>query len=216
MKIIKDTPNKNGAFPPIQDFSGAAPPSGYREISANADLSVFYAHNGFVLLAADESGLVTAMHPNLEAWQPWKAEQSVSETAERRTAKLAELSAACNAAILAGFSLTLPSGNFGHYTLEETDQINISTALASIMQGAAGFPYHADGELCRLFSAADIIALANAAAAHKLYHTTYHNHLKAWAQRAKTMEELAEIVYGAELPKDLKKNLEGILNAANG
>lgn len=128
-----------------------------------------------------------------------------------RRDKLAELSAACRAAITAGCDATLTSGVREHYALEETDQINLSTALAAVEQGAEGYPYHADGQLCRVYPAADILAVAQAATEHKLYHTTYCNHLMAWARRAETAEELAEIAYGVQLPADLAANMALVL-----
>ena len=133
---------------------------------------------------------------------------------ERKAAKLAELSAACNAAITAGCNVTLSAGS-GHIALTAEDQINLSTATAAVEQGAEGYPYHLDGQLCAIFPAADIQAMAQAATAHKLYQTTYYNHLAAWVRRTETAEELAAITYGAELPQDLGDNMVAILGAAN-
>lgn len=129
-----------------------------------------------------------------------------------RTAKLSELSTACNSAIVAGCDVTLPSGTSGHIALTDEDQINLTTAVGAVQKGAAGYPYHLDGQLCAIYPAADIIAMGEAATAHKLYHTTYCNHLMAWARRA-TADELDGIAYGAELPADLAANMEAILNA---
>lgn len=136
---------------------------------------------------------------------------TVEDLETLRRDKLAELSAACRAAITAGCDATLTSGVTEHYALEETDQINLSTALAAVEQGAEGYPYHADGQLCRVYPAADILAVAQAATAHKLYHTTYCNHLMAWARRVETAEELAEIAYGVQLPGDLAANMALVL-----
>lgn len=133
---------------------------------------------------------------------------------ERKAAKLAELSAACNAAITAGCNVTLSAGS-GHIALTAEDQINLSTATAAVDAGTAGYPYHLDGQLCAIFPAADIRAMATAATAHKLYQTTYYNHLAAWVRRTETAEELAAITYGAELPQDLEDNMGTILGAAN-
>ena len=128
-----------------------------------------------------------------------------------RAAKLEELSAACNAAIVAGCEVTL-STTKGHISLTDEDQINLTTAVGAVNQGAEGYPYHLDGQLCAIYPAADILALGEAATAHKLYHTTYCNHLMAWVRRA-TTDELESITYGAELPADLAANMEAILNA---
>lgn len=134
---------------------------------------------------------------------------------ERQAVKLSELSAACNAAITAGMDVETSQGR-EHFALQETDQINLSTALSAIQAGASGYPYHADGALCRLFPAADIQAVAQAATAHKLYHTTYYNHLAAWVRRTETAEEMETITYGAALPEDLEASMAAILEAAGG
>ena len=131
-----------------------------------------------------------------------------------RTAKLQEISAACNAAITAGCDVSLTGGSTGHISLTAEDQINLSTATQAVGQGAEGYPYHLDGQLCTLYPAADIVAMAQAATAHKLYHTTYYNHLAAWVRRCETAEEAVAVTYGAELPEDLDQSMLGILAEA--
>lgn len=131
-----------------------------------------------------------------------------------RQEKLAEIAAACREAIVAGCDATLTDGTTNHYALEETDQINLTAAVSAVEQGAEGYPYHADGQLCKVYTAADILAVAQAATEHKLYHTTLCNHLLAWARRAETVEELEGIFYGAALPADLDANMKAVLGNA--
>ena len=133
---------------------------------------------------------------------------------EIRADKLAEISASCNAAITAGMDVETTQGT-EHFSLQETDQINLTTALSAVQSGAAGYPYHADGQLCRLFTDAEIQAIAAASVKHKLYHTTLCNHLLTWARRAETKEELSCITYSADgLPDDLAANMAAVLAAA--
>lgn len=135
---------------------------------------------------------------------------------EIRADKLAELSASCNSAITAGMDVETTQGT-EHFSLQETDQINLTTALSAVQSGAAGYPYHADGQLCRLFTAAEIQAIAEASVNHKLYHTTLCNHLLTWARRAETAEELSGITYSAiGLPEDLAANMAAVLAASAG
>ena len=135
---------------------------------------------------------------------------------EIRANKLAELSASCNAAITAGMDVETTQGT-EHFSLKETDQINLTTALSAVQSGAAGYPYHADGQLCRLFTSAEIQAIAAASVKHKLYHTTLCNHLLTWARRAATKEELSGITYSADgLPEDLASNMAAVLAEAAG
>ena len=158
----------------------------------------------------------------------WDGESAVPRTAEEieadrapsleavQAAKLAQLSAACIAAITAGCDVELPDGSTGHISLTAEDQINLTNARAAVEAGARAYPYHLDGELCALYPAEDILAMGEQAAAHKLYHTTYYNHLAAWVRRCGTAEEAENITYGAALPEDLAENMAAILAAAGG
>ena len=156
----------------------------------------------------------------------WDGTQAVERTNEElekdrapsieiiRAYKLTELSDACNAAITEGMDVETTQGT-EHFSLQETDQINLTTALSAVQSGASGYPYHADGQLCRLFTAAEIQAIAAASVRHKLYHTTLCNHLLTWARRAETKEELSGITYAADgLPEDLAANMALVLAAA--
>ena len=146
----------------------------------------------------------------LAAWEA--AHPDPVSLEDKRAAKTAEMSAACNAAITAGMDVTTMQGT-EHFSLQETDQINLTAAVTAVQQGAAGYPYHADGELCRMFTAAEIGAVGQASIPHKLYHTTYCNHLFAWIRRADAAE-LAGITYGAELPEDLAASMQALLTQA--
>ena len=66
---IKPTPNKSGAYPNPQ--SSAA--HGLVQFP-DEFLDTFIAYNGFVTLTIAEDA-VTAIEPNTEAWESWKAEQ---------------------------------------------------------------------------------------------------------------------------------------------
>lgn len=176
-------------------------------------LSAYLDTMGFCNLTV-EDGVVTALTVNQEALDAYKA-SAQPDIDTLRTAKLTEISAACHAAIVAGVDVKLSDGTTGHFSLEETDQINLTTAYNAVQTGATGYPYHADGQLCKMYSSADITAISMAATSHKLYHLTYCNHLMAWVKRVETVDELAGITYGVELPEDLAANMQEVLaNAA--
>lgn len=169
--------------------------------------------SGFISPKWDEDTEAWIEAATAEEIAAWEAEHPDPVPLEdKRTAKTAEMSAACNAAITAGMDVTTTQGT-EHFSLQETDQINLTAAVTAVQQGAAGYPYHADGELCRMFSAAEIGAVGQASIAHKLYHTTYCNHLFAWIRRA-SAAELAGITYGAELPEDLAASMQALLTQA--
>ena len=168
---------------------------------------------GFVKPRWDEGTAAWVEGATAEELAAWEAEHPDPVSLdEKRAAKHAEISAASEAAIKAGMDVTTTQGT-EHFSLQETDQINLTAAVTAVQQGAAGYPYHADGELCRMFSAAEISAVGEASIAHKLYHTTYCNHLFAWIRRA-TASELAGITYGAELPEDLAASMQALLTQA--
>lgn len=128
--------------------------------------------------------------------------------------KITNLSNTCNQAIIAGMDVETTEGT-ERFSLEETDQINLSTAVSAIEQGAKGYPYHADKKLCRMFTAVELKTIAEKAIAHKLYHTTLCNHLLILARRATTTAELDKITYSADcLPPDLAENMKKVLTAA--
>ena len=214
MQYVKATPNTSGAYPAPRSI----PFPGCLSLT-DGQAGTLVQYNGFVSIVQEpdpeiETSSVT-VKPDLDAWEAWKAAQP-DPMDGLRAAKENELSAACNAAIVAGMDVETSQGA-EHFSLQETDQINLTTALSAVQAGAAGYPYHADGQLCRMFSAAEIQAIAQASIEHKLYHTTLCNHLLTWARRAETAEELEGIAYTAEgLPEDLAANMAQVLAAAGG
>ena len=125
--------------------------------------------------------------------------------------KLIEVSNDCSATIHAGIDVTLPNGETEHFSMEETDQINMASALSAVQLGAIAFPYHADGELCRMYSAEEISIIVQSATNHKIYHTTYCNHLNVWIRRETSEDTLKNIKYGSDLPDDLSENMAMLL-----
>lgn len=169
--------------------------------------------SGFITPKWDDDAGAWIEGATAEQIAAWEAEHpDPVPLEEKRAAKHAEISAASEAAIKAGMDVETTQGT-EHFSLEETDQINLKTATDDVKAGAAFYPYHADGELCRIFTAAEINAIGEASKAHKLYHTTYCNHLFDWIRRA-TASELAGITYGAELPADLAASMQALLTQA--
>ena len=168
---------------------------------------------GFVKPRWDEEAETWVEGATAEELAAWEAKHpDPVPLEEKRAAKHAEISAASEAAIYAGMDVETTQGT-EHFSLTEKDQINLTTAKNEIDKGAAAYPYHADGDMCRIFTAAEINAIGQASIAHKIYHTTYCNHLFEWIRRAEAAE-LAGITYGAELPDDLAAHMQEILTQA--
>lgn len=80
MNIIKTEPVSKH----IQSWQGTVPPPGHAIVPDNLDTTEFYTYNGFVNLEVDEENTVTAITPNLEAWEAWKSSLPVLTASELR------------------------------------------------------------------------------------------------------------------------------------
>ncbi len=148
--------------------------------------------------------------------QQWMlSEIPASACNELRAAKLAEINAACEEAIYAGVDVETTKGT-EHFSLTANDQINIAFYEQQIAAGASHIPYHADGRLCRMFTAAEIRAVAEAAARHKVYHLTYCNHLRVYIAGLTDAAAIVEVTYGMMLSEELQGSLDGIMYLLGG
>lgn len=141
---------------------------------------------------------------------PTEAEQMETLRAE----KLREVSDACEAAITSGIDVLFGDGRKEHFSLEVPDQSNIDGVFNAVVLGATAYPYHADGEQCKLYSASDIVKLYVAKQSYITQQTTYNNALRQWIRRENSLEVLKGIRYGLNLPEDLQTEVAGILQQA--
>ena len=96
-----------------------------------------------------------------------------------KTNKLTEITKSCESYIYAGTNVTLPDNTTEHFTYTLADQSNISEMFTAIMAGATEYPYHADGEICKIYTKEQIITIYGTLSLFKTEATTYHNSLKA-------------------------------------
>ena len=96
-----------------------------------------------------------------------------------KQSKLDEIKQACEDYICAGTDVTLPDNTVEHFTYTLADQSNISEMFTAIMAGATEYPYHADGEICKIYTKEQIVAIYGTLSLFKTEATTYHNSLKA-------------------------------------
>lgn len=117
-----------------------------------------------------------------------------------RAAKLREISAACNATIVAGVDLELNEGT-AHFNLSIEDQSNISNLFRVVELGGTEFPYQADDGSCTVYSATEIAQIYIAAQTLITAQTAYHNSLKAYVNTMTGSDEIAAVQYGMNLPE---------------
>ena len=116
------------------------------------------------------------------------------------SAKLSEISNACNAVIVNGIDIKFGEENV-HFNLSIEDQSNINNLFRVVELGGTEFPYQADGGVCRIYTAAEIAAIYIAAQTLITTQTTYHNELKQYVQTLTSAEEVSAIQYGMTLPE---------------
>ena len=116
------------------------------------------------------------------------------------SAKLSEISNACNAVIVNGVDVKFGEENV-HFNLSIEDQSNINNLFRVVELGGTEFPYQADGGVCRIYTAAEIAAIYIAAQTLITTQTTYHNELKQYVQTLTSAEEVSAIQYGMTLPE---------------
>lgn len=127
-----------------------------------------------------------------------------------RTTKIKEMSYTCNKTIEDGFDLEMEDGSH-HYSYALEDQLNLMNLSSMIAQGINELSYHADGELCRFYTPAEINRIIDAGNKWKTYHTTYFNALKSYINSLETIEEISAITYGIEIPEAFKTDVLKIL-----
>lgn len=128
-----------------------------------------------------------------------------------RTNKLQEMSITCRKTIEAGFDLEL-RGETKHFSLDTQDQLNLMS-LGQMAQTQSLIPYHADGEECDFYTAEEINEIIDTANAFKIYHTTYYNALKGYINSLETIEDIAAVTYGMEIPEEYQTNVLKALEA---
>ena len=96
------------------------------------------------------------------------------------TAKLSEISNACNTVIVSGVDITFGEESV-HFNLSIEDQSNINN--------------------CRVYSAAEIVQIYIAAQTLITSQTTYHNELKQYVQTLTSVEDISAVKYGMTLPE---------------
>lgn len=182
---------------------------GYDTVYRNEGQTVYLSNDGSVYVETEEPGEVLPPEPY------------VPTLAELQSAKRQEVSRACEQIIYNGVSVVLGDGSTEHYALTEHDQLNLFGKQAQLVTGVTQLEYHADGQPCRYYSAADMQLIIQAAMQYVSYHTTYCNALNMWVAGCQTADELSTIFYGADVPEEyqsevLKAYLVEIVNMTGG
>lgn len=178
-----------------EDGTEAATLTGYDTVYRNEGQTVYLSNDGSVYAPPEEPGEILPPEPYVPTLE------------ELRRAKKQEIAVACNQIIYDGINVTLSDGNVEHYSLTVEDQLNLFGKLSQISAGATQLEYHADGQPCRYYVAADMQSIIQMAMQHVSYHTTYCNALNMWIAGTETAEELQEVFYGADVPLEYQSDV---------
>lgn len=131
-----------------------------------------------------------------------------------RKNKIDEMKQACKDYIYNGIDVELINGETKHFSLTLEDQMNLNGLVTQISIGnikaEKGVPYHADGEMCTLFSIGDFTMIANKASEHVIKQITYCNHLMNYIKSLDTRENIESVYYGIELVGYFLDNYKGL------
>ena len=141
----------------------------YKIFKDGERINTIVADESFVTDYCEKNGYVYEADPlqELESADSIKAE------------KIAEIKKDCEDYIYVGTDVTLPDGTIEHFTYTLADQSNISEMFTAVMAGATEYPYHADGEICKIYTKEQIVTIYGTLSLFKTEATTYHNSLKA-------------------------------------
>lgn len=128
-----------------------------------------------------------------------------------RESKIKEMSSTCRKAIENGFDLMLSDGKTHHFSLSAQDQMNL-LVLSTKVDTEEKISYHADGELSKFYSAAEMKQIIEQAENHKNYHTIYFNALKAYINSLDNINDIAAITYGVSIPDEFQSEVWKVLN----
>lgn len=124
-----------------------------------------------------------------------------------QSSKIKEMSGICNQIITNGFDVILSDGEQHHFSLTIQDQLNLITLSTLVSSGEQEIAYHADGELCKYYSAQDIMTIIAKATEFKTYHVTYFNSLKAYIEAIDNIEDISRIGYGIDIPEEYQSEI---------
>ena len=198
MFIIRIEANANGSRPPIQSWNSATAPEGFALVT-DVQKDVFYSTTpaGFVnITVKEENGakIIDTIEVNQEALDAYKA--TLPDPADSAKAeKIAEIKKDCEEYIYAGTDVTYTDGVKEHFTYNLADQSNISEMFTAIMAGATEYPYHADGEICKIYSKEQIVTIYGTLSLFKTEATTYHNSLKAQINAMTDIDAISAIKF---------------------
>ena len=117
--------------------------------------------------------------------------------------------------IFDGVDVELTDGTVARFTYNFEDQLNLITALQTIMLAETldiMIPYHSHHKPCAMYSGADIVRIYIGLMVHSICVQTRVNMLNNWIRSLNNKEEMLEIQYDTELPQSYVSQYETVIS----
>ena len=133
---------------------------------------------------------------------------------EYRAYILKRISDDCQADIYAGAHVLLDDGTNPNFSYTAQDQQDLKALCDTALQiPQFNYSWHADGELCKLFTSSEIVRIYATLQMKLLYATTYCNALNQLVRSAQGKSEIGNYYYGYELSSEAQQGVNNIVNA---
>ena len=154
--------------------------------------------------------------PVVTSWTPLPIPEPEPASVDSvKAEKIAEIKKDCEEYIYAGADVTYADGVKEHFTYTLADQSNISEMFTAIMAGATEYPYHADGEICKIYTKEQIVAIYGTLSLFKTEATTYHNSLKAQVNAMTDVDAINDVKFKeTELTGEYLENYAAMISSA--
>lgn len=202
-----------------------------KEEIVSPDLSAGYVYDGFYLTGyIDEyykviEKTITEERPNgLRQLIPSKPIYEECQYYHKYTAeekenylneKLKSLSDVCNEKITNGAEVVLSDESKKTFSYSIEDQSNVSEMFNAIVMGATSYPYHANGEGCKMYSAEDIVKIYSTLTTLKTSQVTYYNQLREYVKTLESIQDIQSVTYGQELTGSYLETYNELMQNAN-
>lgn len=202
-----------------------------KEEMESPDLSAGYVYDGFYLTGyTDEyykviEETITEERPNgLRQLIPSKPIYEECQYYHKYTAeekenylneKLKSLSDVCNEKITNGAEVVLSDESKKTFSYSIEDQSNVSEMFNAIVMGATSYPYHANGEGCKMYSAEDIVKIYSTLTTLKTSQVTYYNQLREYVKTLESIQDIQSVTYGQELTGSYLETYNELMQNAN-
>ena len=178
--------------------------------------NIVYTFSDVSLICTDENYEKNLAFAKAEAYNGELIVEDTCKTVEEaKSVKITEIKKACEEYIYAGTNVTYADSTTEHFTYTLADQSNISEMFTAIMAGATEYPYHADGEICKIYTKEQIVTIYGTLSLFKTEATTYHNSLKAQINAMTDADAISTIKFKeTELTGEYLTNYTSMMTSA--